>query len=103
MAQHVEPMDMEKMDELLAAEMRRATRRLSERRPEQIGHVTHHRDIASDEPILAGTRIPTATIWTFYEEGFDEAAILHEYPQLTPDDVRAAIAYESGRRQQPTG
>jgi uncharacterized protein (DUF433 family) len=49
--------------------------------------------------VVAGTRIPTEAIWNFHAAGYDAEAIIREYPRLTPDDVRAAIDFESRRHK----
>lgn len=85
--------------EEIARETRRAIARLSERRAENIGRIVRHRHVLSNAPVLAGTRIPTAAIWDFHEAGYDTQSILREYPQLTTDDIEAAVADELRRRQ----
>jgi uncharacterized protein (DUF433 family) len=72
---------------------------LRKRRPDQIGQVAQNRYIVHNVPVLSGTRIPTAAVWDFHEAGYDSAAIMHEYPTLTPEDIHAAIEYE--RRRPP--
>jgi len=64
------------------------------RRVDQIGHVERHRNIVHNAWIVAGTRIPTRTIWRYHEAGYDTAAIIKDYPQLTPIDVSSAISHE---------
>lgn len=71
-----------------------AAEKLKARTPEQIGTVARHRGVLGNAPVLAGTRIPTSTIWHWHEDGYDTAAILAAYPSLTEHDVDAAIAYE---------
>ena len=89
--------------EPLAAELQRAVARLGERTPEEFGKVVRRRGVMGGAPILAGTRIPTKAVWSFHEAGYDTAGILEQYPRLTEDDIRAAIAYEAERRQQRAG
>jgi len=82
----------------LARELIAAAARLRQRRPEDVGAVTRHRQVLRNAPRLAGTRIPTASLWRLHLAGHDEAEILTLYPRLTPDDVRAALAHERGAR-----
>jgi uncharacterized protein (DUF433 family) len=42
---------------------------------------------------------PTEAIWNFHAEGYDTHAIIREYPRLAPEDVRAAIDFESRRQR----
>jgi len=64
------------------------------RRADQIGRVERHRNIVHNAWTMAGTRIPTKTIWRYHEAGYDTASIMKDYPQLLPDDVSSAIAHE---------
>lgn len=64
----------------------------------QVGHVTQNRYVRHNQPVIAGTRIPTSTIWAFHEEGYSPEEIIDEYPHLTPEDIHAAIRYEQDRR-----
>jgi DNA-binding transcriptional MerR regulator len=83
----------------LARELAAAAARLRERRPGDAARVVRHRHVQRNAPRLAGTRIPTASLWRLHLAGYDEAAILGEYPRLSPEDVRAALAHERGRRR----
>ena len=45
------------------------------------------------KPCIRGTRIWVSLILDFLANGMSIEEILREYPQLTEEDVRAAIAY----------
>ena len=45
------------------------------------------------KPCINGTRIWVSLILDFLASGESEAQILAAYPQLEPDDIRAALAY----------
>ncbi len=45
------------------------------------------------KPVIRGTRIPVELILRKLAEGATEADLLDAYPQLTREDIRAAIAY----------
>jgi len=45
------------------------------------------------KPIIRGTRITVELILRKLAEGETEAELLEDYPHLTPEDIRAAIAY----------
>jgi len=45
------------------------------------------------KPIIRGTRIWVSLILDLLVDGMTPAGILEEYPQLTAEDIRAAIAY----------
>ena len=64
------------------------------RRADQIGQVERHRNVVHNAWTVAGTRIPTKTIWRYHQAGYDAASIIRDYPQLTMSDVTAAISHE---------
>jgi len=45
------------------------------------------------KPCIKGTRVWVSLILDFLASGESEAQILAAYPQLEPDDIRAALAY----------
>lgn len=72
--------------------------RMRQRKPDDIGSIRRHRHVAGNAWVIAGTRIPTAAIWSFYEDGYDVDAILRSYPDLAPQDVSRAIEHEAAIR-----
>ena len=50
-------------------------------------------NICFGKPCIRGTRIWVSLILDFLANGMSFAEILAEYPQLTEEDIRAAIAY----------
>ncbi len=49
--------------------------------------------ICGGRPCIKGTRLWVSLILDFLADGMTEAELLSEYPQLTHQDVMAAIAY----------
>ena len=45
------------------------------------------------KPVIRGTRIPVELILRKLGEGATEQELLDGYPRLTPDDIRAAMAF----------
>jgi len=45
------------------------------------------------KPVIRGTRITVELILSKLAEGATECELLEDYPNLTPEDVRAAMAY----------
>ncbi|GFP24398.1 hypothetical protein HKBW3S09_01865 [Candidatus Hakubella thermalkaliphila] len=45
------------------------------------------------KPVIRGTRIPVELLLRKLSEGATEADLLDAYPRLTPEDIRAALAY----------
>lgn len=50
-------------------------------------------NVCFGKPCIRGTRIWVSLILDFLASGMIFAEILAEYPQLTEEDIRAAIAY----------
>ena len=49
--------------------------------------------IMMGKPVIRGTRITVELIVNKMAEGETESELLDDYPHLTADDIRAAIAY----------
>jgi uncharacterized protein (DUF433 family) len=45
------------------------------------------------KPVIRGTRITVELILRKLAEGATENELVEDYPHLTPEDIRAAIAY----------
>lgn len=78
----------------VVSDTKSAIERLNTRDQQQVGSVTRNRRVARNAPVIAGTRIATATIKRFHDAGYSVAQIIDEYPDLTEQDVRAALAHE---------
>ncbi len=50
-------------------------------------------EVCFGKPCIRGTRIWVSLILDFLAGGMSMVEVLAEYPQLTEEDVRAAIAY----------
>jgi uncharacterized protein (DUF433 family) len=50
-------------------------------------------DLHHGEPCIKGTRIPVATIVGSLADGMTPAEIQIAYPQLSDEDIRAALSY----------
>lgn len=55
--------------------------------------------ICGGKPCIESTRIWVSLILDLLADGVGEAELLAEYPQLTHEDVLAAIAYEVARER----
>jgi len=62
------------------------------------GEVEQVRAIQGNRPVIAGTRIPTRRIAQYAAAGWDASRIMTTHPQLTREDVEAALAFEQQRR-----
>ena len=55
--------------------------------------VTLKPDVCGGRPCIRDSRIEIAVILDGLAEGLTEADIIDHYPQLTVEDIRAALAY----------
>jgi uncharacterized protein (DUF433 family) len=60
---------------------------------ELLNRITINPKICFGKPTIRGTRIWVSLILDFLANGTSMEELLEEYPQLTVDDIRAAIAY----------
>ncbi len=81
------------------SEMRRAVEQQQQRKPQEFGQIERHRGVQGNAWVVAGTRIPTAAIWSFHAAGYTVDQIIEQYPHLTRADVERAIAHESAERR----
>ena len=52
-----------------------------------------NRDVMRGKPVIRGTRVTVELLLRKLSEGASEESLLDSYPQLTRDDIRAAIGY----------
>lgn len=55
--------------------------------------ITTDPDVLAGKPVVKGTRIAVELVIDLLASGTSEADILRNYPRLTPDDIRACLAY----------
>jgi uncharacterized protein (DUF433 family) len=51
------------------------------------------------KPVIQGTRLAVEFIVELLAEGWDHEQILASYPQLTVEDIRAALSYAAERNK----
>jgi uncharacterized protein (DUF433 family) len=73
--------------------MEDAVRALWKRDDSAIGKIERRKNIAHNQAVIAGTRIPVRSIKAFAEAGYSIERIQKEYPTLTAEDIKAAIAF----------
>jgi len=57
------------------------------------GRIEINPQVMMGKPVIRGSRITVELILTKLSEGETEAELLEDYPHLTQDDIRGAIAY----------
>jgi uncharacterized protein (DUF433 family)/DNA-binding transcriptional MerR regulator len=58
-----------------------------------VGHLSRNRSVVRNALVVSGTRIPVSAIVRLREDGYTVDQIIDEYPDLTPEDVQAALAH----------
>jgi uncharacterized protein (DUF433 family)/DNA-binding transcriptional MerR regulator len=68
--------------------------KMRRRDPAKIGRIERSRYVNHNAWVVGGTRIPTAAIKRFKEAGYTSEQIIAEYPDLTAEDIKAALFHE---------
>ncbi len=53
----------------------------------------------SGKPCIRGMRITVSDVLEYLASGMTEAEILRDFPELTPDDIRACLAFAADREK----
>ena len=61
-----------------------------------IKRVTFNRKILNGKPVIRGMRISVEMILELLSQGASVQEILEDYPDLEPEDIRAALLYARG-------
>lgn len=60
---------------------------------ELLKRITFNPDVLCGKPLIRGLRLPVEMILELLAKGENEKEILEDYPELEPDDIRAALLY----------
>jgi uncharacterized protein (DUF433 family) len=74
-------------------DVRQSIDRLRQRDTGNVGKVSKTRNVAQNQTVIAGTRIPVQAVKAFAKQGYTVERIMREYPTLTREDICAAIDY----------
>ena len=58
-----------------------------------LNRITFDKDVLCGKPLIRGLRISIEMILELLAKGATEREILEDYPELQPDDIRAALIY----------
>jgi DNA-binding transcriptional MerR regulator len=62
-----------------------------------VGRVSRSRGINRNAWVVSGTRIPVAAIRRLHEDGYGPKEIIGEYPDLTEEDIVAALKHKDSK------
>ena len=57
--------------------------------------------VRGGRPVIAGTRITVSEILEMLGSGMSEPDIIESFPNLSPEDIRAALAYAARELDHP--
>lgn len=80
--------------ESVAQEVRDLVEKLRERDPKTVGGISKKRFVAGGEAVISGTRILVSSVINLSNAGYSADQIILEYPDLTLDDIRAALDHK---------
>ena len=60
-------------------------------------------EVRFGKPCIRGTRITVGDVLSYLASGMTEAEVLTDFPQLTPDDIRACLAFAAERERRVFG
>jgi len=58
-----------------------------------LNRITVNPKIFGGKPVIRGMRIKVESVLALLEQGVSTEAILDDYPDLEPEDIRACLAY----------
>jgi uncharacterized protein (DUF433 family) len=80
---------------IVSCNMEEAIRAWRKRDESTVGKIERHKNVAHNQAVVAGTRIPVRSIKAFADAGYSIEQIKREYPTLTEEDIRAALKHEA--------
>ena len=78
-------------------ETRDSVAELRRRPSNSIGKIRKQRSIVRNAWSIAGTRIAVESIRRLHEDGYSVNRIIEEYPDLTPEDIDAALHHDESK------
>lgn len=62
-------------------------------------YITINPDIRFGKPIIKGTRITVYDVLNWFSQGMSMQEVLHDFPELSEEQIRACFAYAANREQ----
>lgn len=63
-------------------------------------HIVRDPQICGGEPVIRGTRVLLKTLLASLAEGTTSEELLEAFPSLTPEDIRAVIAFAAASAEE---
>jgi uncharacterized protein (DUF433 family) len=58
-------------------------------------HIEVNPEVLAGKPVVKGTRLSVEFLLDLFAQGWSEALVLENYPQLQRDDLRAVFAFSA--------
>ena len=78
---------------VMRAEMAARVQSMRKRDLDRFGKIERTKAVVQNQPVISGTRIQVSSVRAFHEAGYTVEQIIDEYPTLSEEDVKAALAY----------
>ncbi len=62
-------------------------------------YITQEAGKRSGQPCIQGMRITVSDVLDYLASGMTEAEILRDFPELTPEDIRACLGFAADRER----
>jgi uncharacterized protein (DUF433 family) len=70
---------------------------MTEQKPHFLERIATDPQILDGKPTITGTRVPVSLILNLLGHGVTFPEIVEDYPELTDDDIKAALLYAEAR------
>ena len=70
---------------------------MTDEKPHYLEHVVCDPDILGGKPTIKGTRVPVTLLLNLLGHGVTFAEIAEDYPEITEEDIKAALLYAEAR------
>jgi len=78
----------------IIAETSESIESIGRRSSDQLGKIVKIRGINRNAWTISGTRVPIASVQRLHEDGYSIEQIISEYPDLTTEDIMAALTHK---------
>jgi uncharacterized protein (DUF433 family) len=67
--------------------------------PDLLDRIVLDPEVRSGKPVIRGTRITVSDILEYLAGGMSQEEILTDFPDLAPEDIRAALVFAAQRER----
>jgi len=82
---------------VVISDTKHAISKLNCRSSSEIGKIVQTKFTLQNEPVFTGTRISVKAVKRYLDAGYEPAAVVKEFPELTLQDIEAAKTFDDGK------